>query len=767
MIELGALTLGRRKAFFRAVGSLTTGLKQVVASPSLKRQSSIIDPVDASSKRSKSKQPLIVQHFSTTLPKRAPTTSPDLHLVPHCNVCNKVFSTPQGLSGHLPYCPGELRVVEVVEGKKGRRGSSNRQSYTLAEKFQYVLTIEKIIQSRVHLQEDLKARRRAAIQEYLQINPGGPSKSNLNRWLDDKQILLNYMKNPKTGESYALNTIRSFTSRRLVSSGHGRYPELESKLMDKFRLRRNDGLVITGLWLRLSMRELISDHMNLPPEEIDVGRGWLSGFLSRHDIVLRRKTNEKSFTMEECLPKLKSFHAGLVRRSQQGKLDDDSGRWRLVNRFNVDQVPFNMTGGTDTTYEQRGSTWVFIKGRSGQHKSSRDATLQITINLSGKSRLQPKPIIMFRGLGRRLTEAERAAWDPRVVVKFSPKAYYNDDECLLWALNDFGPYLKMHNETTNRRQGKIVLFADNLSGQTRDEFKQALAQHNCEVHYYPPGMTDKLQVIDRHIGAHIKLLMRKQRDAWLLVQENADRWFGTKNTPTLQSWELRVLMTRWLGAAWTQFLAELDEQEPMNLIQRSTAATGCNLGPEGFDPMNQKAISIPGLDGYEFSEGDAPPMEELAEDHLEDPILPLEEGPQPVPSPADMVDVDAPFDEEIDETPSLKDDDVVVTSSFLPAGLREVNHSNEFFLEPDNLINQLVYFQTSSRRCRDWFLALVRDIAPKSDQFLEIDLTHLVSYQGLHPPSAKPNATGTDWTELVDLRRRWHRKTFFFVEKIH
>jgi hypothetical protein len=105
----------------------------------------------------------------------------------------------------------------------------------------------------------------------------------------------------------------------------------------------------------------------------------------------------------------------------------------------------------------------------------------------------------------------------------------------------------------------------------------------------------------------------------------------------LQSWELRVLMTRWLGAAWTQTMAELDEQEPMNLIQRSTAATGCNLGPEGFDPMNQKAISIPGLDEYGFSEDDAPPMEELAEDHLKDPILPLEEGPQPIPSPADMV----------------------------------------------------------------------------------------------------------------------------------
>jgi hypothetical protein len=104
---------------------------------------------------------------------------------------------------------------------------------------------------------------------------------------------------------------------------------------------------------------------------------------------------------------------------------------------------------------------------------------------------------------------------PRVIVKFTPKAYYNDDECLLWALNDFGPFLKTHNETANRRQGKIVLFADNLSGQTREEFKQALTQHNCEVHYYPAGMTDKLQVIDRHIGAHIKFLMRKQRDDWL------------------------------------------------------------------------------------------------------------------------------------------------------------------------------------------------------------------------------------------------------------
>ena len=178
-----------------------------------------------------------------------------------------------------------------------------------------------------------------------------------------------------------------------------------------------------------------------------------------------------------------------------------------------------------------------------------------------------------------------------------------------------------------------MLFVEKLFGKITHEFLQQLAAVDCERHCFPAGQTDKLQPVDRNVGQHLKALVYRQRDTWLEEREHASRWFGDEGFTPLSASELRILITRWVGHAWTEFLAELATEEH-NLIYKTGLRTGCLLGPSGFLPEFQTGIGIPGVDQYSFSEADLP-LESVSPEQIElsaaveEATLPIEEDLQP------------------------------------------------------------------------------------------------------------------------------------------
>ncbi|KAK3279245.1 hypothetical protein CYMTET_12859 [Cymbomonas tetramitiformis] len=97
------------------------------------------------------------------------------------------------------------------------------------------------------------------------------------------------------------------------------------------------------------------------------------------------------------------------------------GRFLFKHRLNVDQVPLPfVVGDYDHTIDERGAkdVWVRQPGASGLEK--RQATLQICIRAGvdseGKNLPQPPVAIWFRGTGKRISDAEKAAYHPDVHV---------------------------------------------------------------------------------------------------------------------------------------------------------------------------------------------------------------------------------------------------------------------------------------------------------------------------------------------------------------
>eukprot|EP00918_Siedleckia_nematoides_P045813 GHVU01100390.1.p1 GENE.GHVU01100390.1~~GHVU01100390.1.p1 ORF type:complete len:386 (-),score=44.60 GHVU01100390.1:2098-3255(-) len=175
-------------------------------------------------------------------------------------------------------------------------------------------------------------------------------------------------------------------------------------------------------------------------------------------------------------------------------------------------------------------------------------------------------VVMFRGKGLRISAAEWKAYDPDVRVHFSPKAYYNDVECLRWAQEDLPLVIKGGGDGN-------LLFVDNLSGQTTAEFRQAAAAVNTKIHFLVGGTTDLCQPIDAGVGKCIQNSYFRARDEWLDDPSNARSWLD--GIPVSAH---RILSTKWLGTALR------DLRNRPEIVASAAVRTGCAMVPN--DPKN-------------------------------------------------------------------------------------------------------------------------------------------------------------------------------------
>ena len=105
------------------------------------------------------------------------------------------------------------------------------------------------------------------------------------------------------------------------------------------------------------------------------------------------------------------------------------------------------------------------------------ATLQLTVRAAKKGEKQPRPTVIFRGKGMRVSEEERKAWDKRVHVTWQPKAWADREWCMKWGLSE---YKRIVDEFVPADERACAIL-DNLDGQSTREF---IKVHHC-IHAHP------------------------------------------------------------------------------------------------------------------------------------------------------------------------------------------------------------------------------------------------------------------------------------------
>lgn len=217
---------------------------------------------------------------------------------------------------------------------------------------------------------------------------------------------------------------------------------------------------------------------------------------------------------------------------------------------------------------------------------------------------QPRPTIIFRGTGTRVSQAEKDAYHEDVDVLYQPKAWVDRPTAISWVEKSYSSLIKADEAAGVIRDGdEYLLLQDNLDAQLQPAYITALKQQRTVSRWLLAGKTDYVQPVDAGLGRQIKLYIGEEMDKWLDDDDNLEKWEGN----SLSASDRRVLLTHWLAAAWKKAIAK---PETLRAYFEHTGAlmplTGeCNFKFDGVsEPFEFMSVTVPPC-------GDSAPLPQL------------------------------------------------------------------------------------------------------------------------------------------------------------
>jgi len=324
------------------------------------------------------------------------------------------------------------------------------------------------------------------------------------------------------------------------SIGSGRrafFPEEETQLYRWIMDSRKSAVAIKYASIRWKMAEIMKESAEKTQDEtkklaisnFKCSTQWLSRFLKRHDLSLRRKTKIAQKLPKDLEEKLLSFQRFIIRLRQKND-------YPLGMIANMDETPvcFDMAG--DLTVNPTGTKTVHIR-TTGNEKNR--FTVVLTCFADGT---KLPPIIIFKG----------KAWPrnapPRpngVVVWFQEKGWMDEAGMKKWT--------KYWGRTRpgGLRKSKAMLVFDSFSGHLTDQVKAALRSENTDLVVIPGGLTSMCQPLDVSINKPFKDNLRRCWHDWMVEGGN-----GVTKGGNLKRADLATAC-KWVLSAWNDISEEI------------------------------------------------------------------------------------------------------------------------------------------------------------------------------------------------------------------
>lgn len=149
----------------------------------------------------------------------------------------------------------------------------------------------------------------------------------------------------------------------------------------------------------------------------------------------------------------------------------------------------------------RGAKAVWHRG-AGSGLDKHQSTVQLTIFADGEPRV--KLLLIFRGKGLRIPQAEYRAYDHRVVVKFQPNAWCDKQMMLYWC-----QHMWKRPFSLDFKKPKLLI-ADVHKAQTTDDVKMFLKKEtSTSVVLVPAGCTSLVQPFDVSFNGVFKAVVER------------------------------------------------------------------------------------------------------------------------------------------------------------------------------------------------------------------------------------------------------------------
>ena len=163
---------------------------------------------------------------------------------------------------------------------------------------------------------------------------------------------------------------------------------------------------------------------------------------------------------------------------------------------------------------------------------------------------QPPPCLIFRGTGARISQEERDAYPPELVVLWQPKAWADRPTTVECVDKCFSKVIDADIAAGVADDSwRYLMIADNLDAQDavrNPPYIAALDKCKTDDHKVPGGYTDQVQPVDRGKGRHIKIYIGEEEDAWLEDDDNLQKYENNELTAS----DRRILIANWYFKAF-------------------------------------------------------------------------------------------------------------------------------------------------------------------------------------------------------------------------
>ena len=220
--------------------------------------------------------------------------------------------------------------------------------------------------------------------------------------------------------------------------------------------------------------------------------------------------------MDKFLNRLRRVLMEDTRLAVEPPIDIDFGKYDWAHRYSANQTPLEFD------FSSKGKSWYNAEDiEAGNYQivgpgsglAKRQATLQLCYSCN-LTQPQPRPCVLFRGLGR-ISALERAAYAPGVKVLWQAKAWFDREVAEQWIEEVWGPFAY--------GQGRpCLLITDNLNASATSSWTEQLREWNTVAFRGEPNSTTHIwQLIDRGPAMVIKEL----------IAQDILRFFGKSQGP--------------------------------------------------------------------------------------------------------------------------------------------------------------------------------------------------------------------------------------------
>lgn len=328
------------------------------------------------------------------------------------------------------------------------------------------------------------------------------------------------------------------TQKRL--KGGGRKPilgELEDTLLDAIIERRINKEKVTREWIAVEALHLFGSTDDGAVRRFDASPQWVSLFMRRNDLSLRRRTNLTTLTDAQLVGRATSYMRYLV---------EHKAVFNLKNTVLMDETAVYFEDAREQTVEVRGARHVVVK-------STGFASMRVTAVLAVTAEgVKLPPVVVWKhGKGSRKLQKMHGCF-----VAFQPKAWVDSELLSNWIDAVFPPVLQA--------DGKAIVW-DSMRAHISKIVKNKCAGREISLCVIPGGLTPYLQAGDIGIYRQFKDLLCSSIDAWKRSDAVEYTRGGNPKPPSEET------VCGWVVKAW--------KDTPQLVIDNSIAAAGFHSDP--------------------------------------------------------------------------------------------------------------------------------------------------------------------------------------------